>query len=187
MAVDKLVDSTQLDADLTSVANAIRTKGGTSASLAFPAGFVDAIDAIETGGGASSPFVKLYESTLTEDVQAVKIDITEERAGYDYYILHCTGKFPSGDWWYWNLNSTAKTSGQYASKGTSFRGMMIAAKTSSGDYVWGGSNAAAEYPVALKAANQYVSSISYFYVQGYNHKMNSGTRITLWGANYADI
>ena len=51
MAVDKLVDSSQLDADLTSVANAIRTKGGTSASLAFPAGFVDAIDAIETGGG----------------------------------------------------------------------------------------------------------------------------------------
>lgn len=51
MAVDKLVDSTQIDADLTSVANAIRTKGGTSAQLAFPSGFVDAIDAIETGGG----------------------------------------------------------------------------------------------------------------------------------------
>lgn len=54
MAVDKLVDSTQLDADLASVANAIRTKGGTSASLAFPNGFVDAIDAIETGGGGLS-------------------------------------------------------------------------------------------------------------------------------------
>lgn len=54
MAVDKLVDSSQLDADLTSVANAIRTKGGTSASLAFPADFVDAIDAIETGGGGFS-------------------------------------------------------------------------------------------------------------------------------------
>lgn len=51
MAVDKLVDSTQLDADLTSVANAIRTKGGTSAQLAFPAGFVSAVEAIETGGG----------------------------------------------------------------------------------------------------------------------------------------
>lgn len=51
MAVDKLVDSTQLDTDLTSVANAIRTKGGTSAQLAFPAGFVSAIDAIPTGGG----------------------------------------------------------------------------------------------------------------------------------------
>lgn len=39
------------DTDLTAVANAIRTKGGTSAQLAFPDGFVDAIDAIETGGG----------------------------------------------------------------------------------------------------------------------------------------
>lgn len=51
MSVDKLVDSTQLDSDLTSVANAIRTKGGTSASLAFPAGFVQAIGNIPTGGG----------------------------------------------------------------------------------------------------------------------------------------
>lgn len=51
MAVDKLVDSTQLDADLTSVANAIRTKGGTSASLAFPVDFVSAIGAIPSGGG----------------------------------------------------------------------------------------------------------------------------------------
>lgn len=51
MAVDKLVDSAQLDTDLTAVADAIRTKGGTSESLAFPNGFVDAIDAIETGGG----------------------------------------------------------------------------------------------------------------------------------------
>lgn len=54
MAVDKLVDSTQLDTDLTSVANAIRTKGGTSASLAFPADFVSAIGAISTGGGVQS-------------------------------------------------------------------------------------------------------------------------------------
>lgn len=51
MAIDKLVDSAQLDADLASVANAIRTKGGTSAQLAFPAGFVQAIGEIETGGG----------------------------------------------------------------------------------------------------------------------------------------
>lgn len=46
MAVDKLVDSTQLDSDLTSVANAIRTRGGTSSQLAFPNGFVSAVGAI---------------------------------------------------------------------------------------------------------------------------------------------
>lgn len=39
------------DTDLGAVADAIRTKGGTSAQLEFPQGFVDAIDAIETGGG----------------------------------------------------------------------------------------------------------------------------------------
>ena len=54
MAIDKLVDSTQLDSDLTSVANAIRNKGGTSAQLAFPAEFVSAVEAIETGGGGYS-------------------------------------------------------------------------------------------------------------------------------------
>lgn len=37
--------------DLTSVANAIRTKGGTTAQLVYPSGFVSAINAIDTGGG----------------------------------------------------------------------------------------------------------------------------------------
>lgn len=49
MAVDKLVDSSQLDADLEDIADAIRAKGGTSASLAFPNDFVSAVQAIPTG------------------------------------------------------------------------------------------------------------------------------------------
>lgn len=61
MALDKLVDGAQLDADLTSVANAIRTKGGTSAQLAFPAGFVNAVDAIPTGGTPSEVVINLWE------------------------------------------------------------------------------------------------------------------------------
>ena len=78
MAVDKLVDSTQLDADLTSVANAIRTKGGTSASLAFPAGFVDAIDAIETGGGGAANGYHVYTGiTPNADSGNITIPIDE--------------------------------------------------------------------------------------------------------------
>ena len=50
MSVDKLVDSTQLDSDLTSVANAIRAKTGGSSQLAFPNDFVSAIGDIPTGG-----------------------------------------------------------------------------------------------------------------------------------------
>lgn len=49
MSADKLVDSTQLDADLTSVANAIRAKSGGSSQLAFPAGFVSEIGNISAG------------------------------------------------------------------------------------------------------------------------------------------
>ncbi len=54
MAVDKLVDSTQLNSDLTSVANAIRTKGATSGQLVFPAGFVSAIGDISGDGGGNA-------------------------------------------------------------------------------------------------------------------------------------
>jgi len=70
MAVDKLVDSTQLDAGLTSVANAIRTKGGTSADLAFPAGFVSAVNAIPTGGSPTgTKQISITENgTTTYDV-----------------------------------------------------------------------------------------------------------------------
>ena len=39
------------DTDLTAVANAIRTKGGTSAQMAFPNGFISSIQNIPGGGG----------------------------------------------------------------------------------------------------------------------------------------
>ncbi len=38
-------------ADLKAIADAIRAKVGQSGALAFPAGFVDAVDAIQTGSG----------------------------------------------------------------------------------------------------------------------------------------
>lgn len=41
------------DTELTSIANAIRTKGGTQAQLTFPQGFIDAINAISGGGGVN--------------------------------------------------------------------------------------------------------------------------------------
>ena len=73
MSVDKLVDSTQLNSDLTSVANAIRTKGGTSASLAFPADFVSAIAAIPTGGGGGLS-VETFTATPTSTDATIAFD-----------------------------------------------------------------------------------------------------------------
>lgn len=70
MAIDKAVDSTQLNSDLTSVANAIRTKGGTSGSLAFPAGFVSAIQNIPTGGGGTMSWFGAEDAELIYEATA---------------------------------------------------------------------------------------------------------------------
>ena len=84
MALDKLVDSAQLDTDLTAVAGAIRTKGGTSAQLAFPAGFVDAIAAIRTGGGGLKNDTGTF--TLAEDIRV----LADNKTG----IPHDLGEVP---------------------------------------------------------------------------------------------
>ena len=54
-SVDYIATST----DLTSVADAIRTKAGTSAQLVFPAGFVSAIRDIPSGGGGGSTLIEV--------------------------------------------------------------------------------------------------------------------------------
>ena len=57
-------------ADLTSVANAIRTKGGTSAELVFPTGFISAVQAIQTGivPTGTKQVTITQNGTVTEDV-----------------------------------------------------------------------------------------------------------------------
>jgi hypothetical protein len=65
------------DIDLTSVANAIRTKGGTSASLVYPAGYISAINALPTGAlqsYKSAVFTSPGSATLTPDSGYVGIE-----------------------------------------------------------------------------------------------------------------
>lgn len=56
------------DTDLAAVADSIREKGGTSAALAFPSGFIDAIDAIETGGGGLPSNIEVIDFTPISDL-----------------------------------------------------------------------------------------------------------------------
>lgn len=60
-----MADYVVSDTSLTGVANAIRTKGGTSSPLVFPSGFESAIAAIPTGGGGGSSWNPIYSSVLT--------------------------------------------------------------------------------------------------------------------------
>lgn len=97
MALDKLVDSTQLDNNLTSVANAIRAKSGGTGQLAFPAGFVSEIGNISTGGGGITPTgtkeITITENgTTTEDVTnyasaAITVNVPSSGGGDPVYGL----------------------------------------------------------------------------------------------------
>lgn len=75
MAFDKVVDSAVLESGLTSIANAIREKAGTSDALAFPAGFAEAIAAIESGGADLSQlgYTKASCGSITPDTNISSI------------------------------------------------------------------------------------------------------------------
>ena len=74
MAHDKVVDSAALDAQLTSIADAIRSKGGTTDQLTL-AGMVNAINAIQTGSGGIQSASGEY--SIAEDVANLNIDISD--------------------------------------------------------------------------------------------------------------
>jgi hypothetical protein len=75
-------------ADLTSVANAIRTKGGTSAQLAFPADFVQAIEDIETGGGGGG-IVLLGSGSVTKTSTTNPLVIPVSYTGTPILVFVC--------------------------------------------------------------------------------------------------
>ena len=65
--------------ELTSIADAIRTKGGTSSQLTFPNGFITAVQNIPTGGGGTMQTKsKTYTPTETAQTETVTAD-----SGYD--------------------------------------------------------------------------------------------------------
>ena len=81
LATDYLVKSTELE----SIADAIRAKGGTTEQLAFPEGFVSAVESIRSGGGgAKEPYI---EETYDADGNMVDVSMhgyTNIR-GYIFY------------------------------------------------------------------------------------------------------
>ena len=110
------------DTSLTSVADAIREKGGTSSPLAFPQGFVDAIGDIQTGVVTLKPYALRPDAELIETysddqwlVEDAGIElpaysttaktlkasasltptITMNYTAYDYYVVERTLAIPA--------------------------------------------------------------------------------------------
>lgn len=112
--------------DLTSIASAIRTKGGTSAALSFPTGFVSAIGDIPTGG--SSPLVSgTFTGNSTDKGSAITVNIPYTGSGYPIAGII----YPSSGG---NTGSIASLAQQYAEIMFSFCKMdMSSSPTYSGD------------------------------------------------------
>lgn len=65
MVTYKAVNADSLDADLTTVANAIRSKTGKNEDLEFPEGFVSEVESI--------PAVSVSENPQTDDLQSIHV------------------------------------------------------------------------------------------------------------------
>ena len=92
MALDKVVDSAVLDAEMTSVANAIRAKTGNAATLAWPDGFLTAIAEITGGGGAGLAY-DIGEFVLDADVKARDPSLPHNLGEIPEFILVWTDDF----------------------------------------------------------------------------------------------
>ena len=111
------------DTDLTAVADAIRTKGGTSEQLEFPQGFVDAIEKIDAGGDAEDIIRNIINGTLTSvDFDMRGTGLTGSRP-FGYYALKTLKLRHVGGW-------TGSGQGSYMAYGSTIRTFVMTCTTS---------------------------------------------------------
>lgn len=105
---NKVVNATQLDADLLSIADAIRNKGGTSAALLFPDEFVTAINDIHGGGDAYAAISVTYPagSVCTCSQTGQDTLTAEDTSGAWLFVVPVGGT--------WRVESQDTTTGDHA-------------------------------------------------------------------------
>lgn len=181
MAVDKLVDSTQLNSDLSSIANAIRTKGGTSSQLAFPSGFVSAVEAIPTGGGGAISVLETI--TIPSDTRAVNIDLTNYQ-NYNLFFIIADMELTSSDWVYYVKNGSSESGGTY--DGQALRHNFIIAEQANpageANKIFSGSVGNAQFMLGTGAMTNL-----YIYTYNASNTIKAGSTFKICGGNYADI
>ena len=87
------------DTSITSIANAIRTKGGTSEALTYPNGFVNAINNIPSGGGGGLTY-ETGTYTPASDTTSATISFSDTHTSppFFYMIIDCSSTALETEW-----------------------------------------------------------------------------------------
>ena len=100
MAVDKAIDSTEFDSKLTTVADVIRSAGGTTEPMSFPSGMVEAISVLKSGSGAGGGAGFATETLTFNESQGATSNLT---------VTHNLGFAPEHILWF-IIETEAKSS-----------------------------------------------------------------------------
>lgn len=141
------------------------------------------------GGGGGGVFAKLYDNTLSANTRSVTINIEQAWRNYDILIIYANGEFTASDWLYWNIDSATLDNGKYSNQRKTINDPYLIVKApmhvnTPASLVW--QNGSAAIAVAMVGAID-MSTIGYFWLSGYSKDMVAGTKIKVYGGNYADF
>lgn len=160
MAFDKVVDSTALEAGLTQIATAIREKGGTTDTLAFPDAMVAAISAIQAGGGNTMFGRKFEYGSITPADDIAEDYVINFQEGFIHGVL----KSPYYNFVLWCENTDA---GGTETPNSSWMWLIMGRKAPRSDFSYG----------QYRSASGSVSNASYGGVIGEN---SYSTRVKIY-------
>jgi len=170
---EMLIDGAKLDACLDAEADAIRAKTGGSSPIPYDyannKGFADAIAAIPSGGG-NQEYHLLYDTTLGEEVDTIRIDFDAQMQKYKVIYILADSPANSPTYPYIRVNST--TEGFYnGPQALSVASIMPNPIDDSQGRVVLFPNTTFTYPISFIYFAKYYAA----------HKFQVGTRIRLFG------
>lgn len=171
------------DTDIQNIANAIRTKNGSSDTYKVSE-MASAIQNIPSGGGGALSLIDTI--TIPEDVRAFNLDLTKYAySDYDMAFAIADITLSGSDWLYYAANGSSTSGGSYTNAMTNHNGviwarMYIPALNTRGEgYV---SNS----PGVNITTRQTIDNL-YMYTYDASKVIRAGSTIKIYGGNYADL